>query len=304
VLKAVPLQWQENPYNTGGLFFYPDKKSTAYLSPDYHTWQNQTHAMLYDSARIALNDIPANARLHVEWKGLTQGTKLGATILRGILDLRAIRRAMADEFQQALATTADQSKHLPPNSSVNFKFMKAGMGLFASGINHDVDVNRRLLQTRLEAIALVLEDLAVRKGRGDPIDLGQIKRLELPCSDDDPRLINRIKIAVKALGLTWGGTPDKETPLLAPIAGYVTAITNCASAHAALGNGHDRNSVDAEIGNNVDVRVLNPGLNDQMTCKPMHSLTPEPQDREKTLNFFEENNFPDEETAISQKLDG
>jgi hypothetical protein len=298
VLDQAGLQWQGDLRNTGGMFFYPLPTEAAKLPREYVAWQNDMSKQMYGIVRP---DKPSEKTLDLQW-----APDLDSDVtIKGVLDLTAVSVGVMNEFQQAILGLADYSKTLPADAKpINFKFLKAGMGFFSEGL-HDLEINysftglqneglAKLELARLHGISLALQRLSIA-------DLGTIKRLSLPFSDQIPYAAAKFrKEYADALGsiqdectrlkLEWGGASVEDA--LLPVDGYLNAITNCADPHALIGNEGRYSSVDAAIASNIpDIQILNAAYNSNINCC---SLTPQPDSPEETedlMNMRDRNRY-------------
>src|SRR3990167_6278642 len=192
VIDQAGFQWQGDLRNTGGLFFYPNaNQNNAQLPPDYANWQNEMYQAMYSQARPLA---PSSNQIDVTWLGV-----------RGILDLNAVEKAMSIEFLQALdAAVASGNNSLEPHERINFRFLKAGMGYFSSGLQSNRQVLCRSRLLGIEKALLYLENMPLELRQAA---LGKVKRLELPFSDDAPDVLSHIEQVCERLGLIWGGAP-------------------------------------------------------------------------------------------------
>lgn len=253
IIDQAGLQWQGDLKNSGGMFFYP---SGAY-SASYQTWQREMFQAMYGYARPA--EPSANSIL-VRWLGG-----------EGRLDLTQLTQAIKVEFSQALDAAVSQGNlALAPDEQIHFRFLKAGMGFFASGLTH-VDFVR-FEHARLLGIEQALQQIATLSEPQRQVLLGKVRSIELPFSGECrgqaivPPEINqtllRISAIVGQLGMAWAGAG--RTDALAPKPGFVIATTNCGDPHAMIGNEGGYSSVDAAISSNAQVNHLNPCFNRRM----------------------------------------
>lgn len=255
LVDQAGLQWQNDFRNTGGLFFHPNNLQNPMLPVGYRAWQEKTHQALYGSAFPVLNP---QLSVQVTWNGVT-----------GQLDLAGVSKAIEVEFLQAIDAVATQGRlTLAPQDKINFKYLKAGMGFFASGLNSGQSsglATSSLELARLTGINCALERIVKLPFAQRQALLGQIARIELPFSQqgNDFRFaasLGNIKLQLATLGLVWGG--DGFVDALTPTPGYVNAVTNCGDPHAFIGNEGGYSSVDAMIASNCPKSgLLNPGAN-------------------------------------------
>ena len=266
------LQWQGDLRNTGGMFFYPDEDQVG-LPLDYAQWQSRMFQSIYGHPRPTE---PSTTHSHViaNWCGVS-----------GRLDLKLVAFAIEAEFRQALDAVVSQGSFLEDDELINFKFLKAGMGFFAEGLGDDKELRAALEHARLQGILQALKGIALLSTEDRQAALGKIKRIELPYSKfsftndpypkDSPQIatLEEIKTAAKALGLKWGGTPNKDA--LAKRKGYVNACTNASDPHAMIGNEGGHASVDASITTNAKAHHLNAGFNSTMQLRSSPFFVPQ-----------------------------
>ena len=249
VIDQAGLQWQRDFRNTGGMHFYPENNEHIKLPEGYALWQQQMFLAMYGKVRPLE---PSERTMDVTWKGL-----------RGKLDLKMISNALAVEFSQALDAAVNQGNiELEQQDVINFKFMRAVMGFFASGLDGDM---HQLRVARLQGIELALQQIARLPQSKQQVVLGKIGRIILPHSNDAPytdEVLARIQTLVEGLGLVWGGAPEEDPFLL--VEGYVNATTNCADPHAMIGNEGGYSSVDASISCNANLNNHNAAYNNTM----------------------------------------
>ncbi|ARB92875.1 hypothetical protein [Legionella longbeachae] len=271
VIDQIGLQWQGDLRNTGGMFFYPQDSEIEKLPKNYAAWQNDMFFQMYGVER---RDQPSKENsLELQW-----GPSLDSDLrVRGVLDLDGVRWGIMHEFHQALAGLVNYSHTLSEDSNpINFKFLKAGMGFFSAGL-YDLDFNYPLTALQNDGLAQV--ELARLKGilsalESYPSDtnFGKVRRLNLPFSaqvpdNASPEVANQYGIILKAiknecrrLNLEWG--TDRVEDALAPVPGYINAVTNCADPHALIGNEGKYSSVDAAISSNIpNIHLLNSAYN-------------------------------------------
>lgn len=276
VIDQVGLQWQGDLRNTGGMFFYPKDSETKKLPKDYAKWQKDMFFQMYGVER---SDTPSKENvLELQW-----GPNLDSDLrIRGVLDLDGVRFGIKHEFHQALAALINYSQTLPEDSDpINFKFLKAGMGFFSAGL-YDLDFNYPFTGIQNDGLAKI--ELARLKGilaalESYPADtnFGKVTRLNLPFSALVPEnaspevgkqyqtILDAIKDECKRLNLKWG--TDRIEDALAPVPGYMNAVTNCADPHALIGNEGRYSSVDAAISSNIpNIHLLNPAYNSHIRC--------------------------------------
>jgi hypothetical protein len=263
LIDQAGLQWQSDFRNTGGLHFYPEDPHHPALPRDYIHWQNAMYLKMYGVERA--KDICENS-LRVNWLGV-----------RGYIDLNSVQNALAIEFSQALDAAVFQSEQdLEPNARVNFRFNRAGMGFFISGI----EGNKSLIRVaRLKGIAMVLEKIQELSPEEKLRKLGKISRIVLPHSNESPYsdgILEYIGMLVESLGLQWGGAPEEDS--FHPETGLVNVTTNCADPHAMPGNEGGPSSVDACISYNANINHHNAAYNKLMQVRfsPSFTLSDEP----------------------------
>jgi hypothetical protein len=190
--------------------------------------------------------------------------------VHGVIDLDAVAKAIYDEFNQALESVVFQAKYdLDTDARVNFKFCRAGMGFFLSGLMGDKSMIR---VARLQGIANALSDLLALPEDLRAEKLAKVARLVLVHSDESPysdAILARIADLTLSLGLEWGGVPEEDS--FKPLPGYVIATTNCADPHAMPGNEGGPSSVDACIAFNANVNFHNAAFNSLMKTRVLSS---------------------------------
>jgi hypothetical protein len=253
VIDQAGLQWQDDYRNTGGLHFYPYNPDHDALPEHYQVWQSEMYEASYGYKRA---NKPSKNSLPVFWGQV-----------KGVLDLDSIANAIAVEFSQALDAVVHQAKvDLNDDILVNFRFSKAGMGFFASGLSARNLYKLRL--ARLEGIELALKRIADLPVEEQAATLGKIGRITLPSSSEgavSDAVIKRIETIVTSLGLEWGGVRDEDA--FTQIRGYFNATTNCADPHAMPGNEGGPSSVDACISFNANISHLNALYNKEMKLR-------------------------------------
>ncbi|KTC68775.1 hypothetical protein Lbir_2308 [Legionella birminghamensis] len=274
VVDQAGLQWQADFRNTGGMLFYPKDPNDKHLPAGYAAWQRDSFKAIYGSDRPISPSGNSNV---VHWNGI-----------EGVLDFDLVSNAIAAEFIQAWSAVAAQSNQLKLTANetgVAFKFLKAGMGFFASGLSTNVKPD--LEHARLKGILKALQGIAALPEAERQAAIGKIKRLELPFSgsiqgnlpkplgfDDTLTQIGEI---VGKLGLEWGGTPSDDA--FAPRQNinnknYVVACTNCGDPHAMTGNEGGYSSVDAAMASNASLDVLNAAYNPHMQLRTIPLSAP------------------------------
>ncbi len=260
IIDQSGLQWQGDLHNTGGLVFYPNNPQAPQLPAGYSAWQAEMYQAMYGRARPVA---PSANVMVVRWLGV-----------EGRICLNQLAMAIDSEFSQALEAAGVQGNvELAAGEGINFKFLKAGMGFFAAGLEGRNQV--QLEHARLRGIEQALARIATLPEAARRILLGRIRRLELPFSGNVPGVavlppelaatLARIQAHVLTLGLEWGGTPREDA--LEPRAGLVNALTNCADPHAMIGNEGGQQSVDASIATNCELQHLNPAFNSAMQLR-------------------------------------
>ena len=253
VIDQSGFQWQGDLRNTGGLFFYPTASASQ---AEYTQWQNDMHLAMYGVPRPSSQ----TKVLDVQWNGV-----------HGRLDLEGVTYGIQKEFLQALDAAVAQGQNLLPTERINFKFLKAGMGFFASGLHFQGTNQQRLEEARLQGILYALRSIREMPPLERAAAIGLVGRIELPFSGTT-NIISDIQAAVVALGLEWGGTPTEDA--YTPRPGWVNATTNCGDPHAMIGNEGGHQSVDAAMASNAYLDHLNAGFNAQMVLRTSPSLYP------------------------------
>ena len=204
---------------------------------------------------ISLDIAPSSNSLDVSWYGVT-----------GKLDLNAVSNALAVEFRQALESAVFQGQvDLDETARINFRFCRAGMGFFVSGLQCNLSTLR---VARLNGIKMALSQIAEMPDEERSEALGKIGRIVLPHSNEAPHsdaVLKEIGQIVKALGLEWGGAPEEDN--FKPEEGYVNATTNCADPHAMPGNEGGPSSVDACVSYNANINNHNATFNHNMKVR-------------------------------------
>ncbi len=261
LVDQAGLQWQGDYRNSGGLFFYPSNQSDPKLPENYKAWQEQTFQAVYNYFRPECSD----NRLEVSWNGVS-----------GQLDLSLVAMAIEKEFTEALNAVVVQGTQIEAAAKINFRFLKAGMGFFASGIingSDKADKQHKLECARLKGILKALQEIQQLSEEQRKQVLGKVGRLQLPFSESSnteiKTVLSEIENVVKELGLEWGGAGSSETddafappPSLLSGAKVINACTNCADPHAMIGNEGGYSSVDAALSSNASLDHLNLGAND------------------------------------------
>jgi hypothetical protein len=278
IIDQAGLQWQGDLRNTGGMFFYPASSELAKLPQDYAKWQKDMYLQMYGVTRP---DAPSKENLlELQW-----GPDLDSELrVRGALDLEGVQLGIQHEFHQAFAGLIHYSQTLPEDSKpINFKFLKAGMGFFSAGL-YDLNPISPFPFTALQNDGMAKIELARLKGILAALEaypthsnFGKVKRLNLPFSalapyDVSPEVreqyqqhIVAVEHQCKRLNLEWGTAGVEDA--LAPVPGYINALTNCADPHALIGNEGKYSSVDAAISSNIpNIHLLNAAYNSNIRC--------------------------------------
>ncbi|WP_298623883.1 hypothetical protein [uncultured Legionella sp.] len=271
LIDQAGLQWQNDYRNTGGMHFYPEDVNHKALPDGYSSWQKTMYKTLYGFDRPTA---PSANTLQVYWGKV-----------KGFVDLDSVTNALALEFTQALDAVVFQGNHDLTDQKINFKFCRAGMGFFSSGLH--TDSIHELRVARLKGIEKALQEIAALPESKRAEKLGKIGRLVLPHSNEAPYsddVLRRIGILVHSLGLNWGGAPEEDP--FKPEDGYVNATTNCADPHAMPGNEGGASSVDACISYNANINNHNAALNKDIQLR----VTPEFIFSPMANKVLEENN--------------
>ena len=263
VIDQSGLQWQGDFRNTGGMFFYPNNPNDLRLPQNYANWQKDMFLAMYGSARPAN---PPGLVLDVTWNGVA-----------GQLALNQIDLGIESEFTQALDAVVYQANMDPSIEprQVNFKFLKAGMGFFASGLNLTQQQQTDLEYARLYGIQRALQHLFSLSPQERQLRLGKIGRIELPFSGGKPehaQPLEAIRTLVRQLGLEWGGVPNEDA--YSPRVGFINATTNCGDPHAMVGNEGEYYSVDAAMATNAYLQHLNVAFNQSANIRLTHIQAP------------------------------
>lgn len=256
VIDQAGFQWQNDHRNTGGLFFYPNKKEA-----NYAVWQEQMYKAMYGTDRPKE---PSQNVLEVQW-----GEK------KGKLDLDGVALGIQCEFMQALESAAAQGQmELGKREKINFRYLKAGMGFFADGLfseGRSGSDHPSILLARLQGIGAALNTIKSMPDEQRKQFLGKVGRLELPFSQSNDEKITaqlmKIKSLAEDIGLEWGGAGIIDALHDNP-PGYITAVTNTGDPHAMPGNEGRYASVDAAISTNARINNLNVAFNKKAQLRP------------------------------------
>ncbi len=270
IIDQAGLQWQNDFRNTGGMFFYPDSSSSDNLPAGFSEWQTPMFKAMYGIERPKT---PSENTINVTWSASKANNSV---LVSGRIDLDQVKNAIDVEFSQALEAAIVQGNlELDENEKINFKFLKAGMGFFSSGITSgDRPSLEQLEIARLQGIEQALRRLNNLPKEQRAKMFGRVARIELPFSSSEHErpYVKNIQTLVESLGLTWGGAPNEDC--LKPREGYVNALTNCADPHAAIGNEGGYSSVDAAISSNVVVDHLIAAANLNIQCRASTRFLP------------------------------
>ena len=262
IIDQAGLQWQGDFRNTGGMFFYPDNVNDDRLPAKYEAWQRDMYQVMYQHARPSSPSQKPENCMTVTWGGV-----------KGQIALDQVANAIEVEFRRALDSAVYQGVEIGPQEKINFKYLKAGMGFFSSGLK-DCDKNK-LEMARLKGIEQALKEIEKLPKDEQTAVLGKIGRIELPWSPiPKPPPASEIENLVKKLNLKWGGTPQEDA--LTPCPSFVNATTNCADMHAMIGNEGGHQSVDASIWTNTNGAALNPAANANMQSHVLSAYKPTP----------------------------
>ncbi len=239
-------------------FFYPDDPSGSELPKDYQAWQEETYKAMYGKDR---GDLSSNSA-DTTWNGV-----------KGKMDLDKVSEAIKHEFLEALNTAKNQGDSLGEDKKINFRFLKAGVGFFCSGVK---DIKGDLELARLKGINSALQSIVEIDEPNRLKFLGKIKSIELPFSEPDDAAstldkdkdkeikdeLNKIEAKLKALDLKFDCS---KKDALSKKDDFITAVTNCGDPHALFGNEGGYQSVDAAMSSNmVNPNILNPLINQDM----------------------------------------
>lgn len=253
VVDQSGLQFQDDFRNSGGLYFYPDDSGNRHLPEDYLHWQNDTWKLVHGTTRPKT---AGDANVQVEW------TAYGKKVT-GKLNLAALEASFQREFQDSLYVTQEEA--VSANKKVDFRFLRAGLGFFSSGLSKlpvEIEI------ARLKGILSVLE-------KAHPQELNFIQSLMLPHTEgifltypekrkELEALFNQIEKQTKRLNISWAGAGMEDYK-----AGGFFSTTNCADPHAAIGNEGGQSSVDASFYTNMKLIGFNPGFNRNMQLAEM-----------------------------------
>jgi len=270
VIDQSGLQWQYDHRNTGGMFFYPtdDSNNTQSISGGYESFkkfQKDMYQAMY--GRVRDENAPIKQEDYIETNWLRVGGKL---------DLRGVSLGIKEEFLQALNSAISSSDFVDENEKILFRFLKAGMGFFRSGLkeingNNSLSVQNylKLENARIQGILDALKEL----DKVLPQDLElrkkffkKVSALQLPFSRNETSpsldlsqqglelakevsLLSEIKNLATKLGIEYKG--DNKIDACQPENGYVVATTNTGDPHALMGNEGGYQSVDAAISSNL-----------------------------------------------------
>lgn len=253
LIDQAGLQWQGDYRNTGGMHFYPNDINHKDLPEGYRLWQQEMYKAMYGIERASSASVN---NLLVRW-GKVEGT----------LDLNSVSNALAVEFSQALDACVTQGNlELHDDARINFKFCRAGMGFFSSGLT--TDSIHKLRVARLEGIERALQYISTLSAEEQAKKIGKIGRIVFPNSNEAPysdEVLGRIELIVKYLGIEWGGAPHEDA--FKPVSGYINATTNCADPHAMPGNEGGPCSVDACIAYNANINNHIAAYNSRMQLR-------------------------------------
>lgn len=252
------LQWQGNWRNTGGLFFYPDDTSLSedYMQQKYSDLPAWQHAQYQDFFGMARPSSLQNSK-EVGWLGKNP------LMMNGKLDIDGVTKAFEQEFLNALYALSTQADYLESNEYIVFRFLQAGTGAFANGLNIQHDHNCQTLKdTRLSGIAHALQRICDLPVEVREKLLKKLVGIQLPFSEVPEK--HNILSLVKQLNLDWYGSYGCDA--LQPITQYqnnhrklIIATTNCGDPHAMTGNEGElsANSADAFIAAHAYVNLAN-----------------------------------------------
>ena len=251
------LQWQGDLRNTGGMFFYPNDMANVKVD-NYAAWQTDMYKAMYGGERPKE---PSANSVEVKWSSI-----------EGKLDLNQVALGIQVEFLQALEAAGSIKDNDAPDKKVNLRYLKAGMGFFASGITVEGKNGKdhpKLLGARLDGIKGALEYLQKLPEAERKQIIGNMGRLELPFSEGEQYkgTLQEIEKLAKAIGLEWGGAGAKDALASAPDK-YINASTTGADPHAMPGNEGGYRSVDAMMSMNARIEHLNAAANNAMKLAP------------------------------------
>jgi len=262
VIDQSGLEFRGDHKNTGTMMaLYADAKR---LDSTFTGLQNALYCTMYGTERPNMASGP-------NFVAVTWNNQKGYYI-----NTDCIAEAIKFEFLQAIQAVATQGKTCPlaTGRKINFKFLMAGMGCFASGI-HCTDKDRILGTARLRGIQLALEYIGSLPAADQTRFIGKIGRLELPFSVDyDRKDFSGIQEALRTLAQTpiaWGGASKEDA--LKPSSDqtlWMDATTNCGNPHAMIGNCGEYGSVDSAMAMNARVQRLNALHN---TAMQIHNYT-------------------------------
>ena len=248
LIDQAGIQWQKDMFNTGMLFFDPEHK----LSDWFYEFQHTMFSAFYGKPRMMTTD---DEYIDVVW----QTSYLGEWgRFKGKLNLSQYAYSIEHDFVTVLVSAINYFHTIIKSSSTGdfekicFRYLKAGLGFFSSGLIADIS---KIEESRLIGILN-----AIRNNKHLFEHVGQ---LELPFSgrDTDPIIRDIIReLQSINLGIIWGGcgtidalqpiNPDKHKKL-------ILAVTNCGDPFAMIGNEGGYSSVDAMISANTYVKHMN-----------------------------------------------
>ena len=229
------FQWQDDFFNTGGLFFYPSVVRKSTISENYWEW-NEWIKICFTIIFGYYRPHEPFRKIEVTWSGVP-----------GSMCTDQIKKGFSLEFAQAFECANYMAKKI--EKKAYFRFLKAGLGFFSAKL--DPTTRTRLHPLRLEGIAEALESI-YEKRKENPEIAKNVGSLELPYSGgDDEETMNRINKTCQKLGISFEGGPVVDA--LEPIKDntMILAVTNCGDPHTAIGNKGNFWSVDAAIATNT-----------------------------------------------------
>lgn len=269
VIDQSVLQWKNHLHNTGGMFFYPnlDDANKAFIAnkafsvggyENFNNFQKDMYQAMY--GRVRDQNAPSKQEDYIEtnWLGV-----------RGKLDLRGVRLGIKEEFLQALNSAISSSDFVDENEKILFRFLKAGMGFFKSGLALSDQNSLKLENARIQGILDALKELDKVLPQDPKLRekfFKNVSALQLPFSRNesspsfDPSqhglelsielsLLSEIENLATKLGIEYKG--DGRIDACQPEEGYVVATTNTGDPHALMGNEGGYQSVDAAISSNL-----------------------------------------------------
>jgi hypothetical protein len=234
VIDTSGFEWQNNFYNSGSIFFYPDNPADAKLPNHYTDWQNKMYKLM--SSR----DRPTQPSSTNIVRGSIQG-------VQGTFDLNLVQEGIKNEFLMNLrfANEAAEAKG-KPNEKLDFRYLAAGMGIFSEGLTGRKYKNKcELYKARLIGILDALEVLNDLPQDIRDQYISKIDIIRLPYSLDgiDKKdientfspICKQIELLTQKMGIRFGGE-DKIDAITEPAAQPQDENTKIISASTSCGS--------------------------------------------------------------------